>query len=138
MWRVAVAALSLILASPVTGQYATAPNGYYPSGYHGQTFTGNVVAANDSMITLNYTKGKKAQTFVGTYQQPCAVTRNGRIDRLKPSDLPKDAPVTVFFMPETKKLADGEKAQENVVFGIKLKGMSFSCMAPQQLQFTAF
>jgi hypothetical protein len=55
--------LMLIFSGTVVAQKGTAPNGYYPAGYNGATFTGKVVLTTDDTMTLNYVHGSKTDTF---------------------------------------------------------------------------
>jgi hypothetical protein len=56
----------LFILTTVAGQKGTAGPGFYPQGYNGDTWTGEVTAADESKreITLTYTKGNKTEDFV--------------------------------------------------------------------------
>ena len=68
-----VALAALVFAVVAQGQYSTAPNGYYPFGYAGSTFTGNLesVDAENQGLTLTYTKGGKVERFAGRLMAAC-------------------------------------------------------------------
>jgi hypothetical protein len=53
------------LSTSVFGQHGSASNGYYPMGYSGDTWTGEVVSTDDTTreITLKYANEKKSETF---------------------------------------------------------------------------
>src|SRR5208283_3815083 len=90
----------------VYGQHGSAPNGYYPSGYSGDIWTGEVVSTDDATreITLTYTNGKKTETFAGVLIDNYQVkTKDGSMKELKPSGIPKGARIVVFYQPGTKK-----------------------------------
>ena len=111
----AFCALFLPVAS---AQHGTAPNGYYPFGYHGDIFTGEITAANGNEITLTYTKGKKTQTFVGRFETSCNVPKADKSpQRLTAEDFPKGTVLVAFYIPMSKKAA-GKKTDENVIFAI--------------------
>lgn len=110
----------LLVAGTASAQHGTAPNGYYPAGYHGDTWTGVVSSVNESEgeFTLTYTKGNKTETFVGVPEDGYLVApKNGPVRPLKLSDLPMGKTITVFFIPGTKKVG-GKKVTFNSVFNI--------------------
>jgi hypothetical protein len=45
----------------VFGQHGTAPNGYYPMGYAGDTWTGEVVSTDDVTREINLTLLKREE-----------------------------------------------------------------------------
>jgi hypothetical protein len=96
--------LSIVLS--VSGiawaQHGTAPGGYYPMGYQGDTWTGTVTAANDNTreITLSYTKGDKTETFTGVLQAGFSLkTKDGSMREAKPSDIPIGMRLVVYYKP---------------------------------------
>ncbi|HUJ29653.1 MAG TPA: hypothetical protein VLY23_00105 [Candidatus Acidoferrum sp.] len=105
-------------ASSALAQHGTAENGYYPSGYEGDTWTGQVVSANEHTreITLSYTHNGKSQTFVGAPEDGYLVhEHNGPTRPLKMSDIPVGRIIKVWYVPETKKV-DGRKVKVNTIF----------------------
>lgn len=108
----------LALANSASAQHGTAENGYYPSGYQGDTWTGQVISANEQTreITLTYSKNGKSQTFVGVPEDGYLVhEHNGPIRPLKMSDIPIGRTIRVWYMPGTKKV-DGQKVKVNSIF----------------------
>jgi hypothetical protein len=95
-----------VFAIAALGQHGTAENGYYPSVYQGDTWTGVVVSASERTgeITLSYTKGGKSQTFVGVPEAGYLVhEHSGGTRPLKMSDIPVGKIIKVWYMEETKK-----------------------------------
>jgi hypothetical protein len=104
-----VCCLLLVLVSPALAQHGAAPNGYYPPGYNGDTWTGEVSGTNDATreITLTYTKGSKSETFTGVLQPGFKAKRaDGSTLEVKPSDFRNGTRLTVFYMPKTRKEDD--------------------------------
>jgi len=108
----------LVLVSPAFAQHGTAENGYYPSGYQGDTWTGSVVSANEQTreITLSYSKNGKSETFVGVPEDGYLVhEHNGPTRPLKMSDIPVGRIIKVWYKTETKKV-DGRRVKVNTIF----------------------
>ena len=61
-----VTLISLFLAAVAVAQKGTAGSGFYPMGYVGDTWTGEVTATDEDKreITLMFKKGDKTETFV--------------------------------------------------------------------------
>ena len=110
--------LILLCTHIAFGQYGTAPNGYYPSGYNGEVFTGRVSAIDQTtgQITISFDGKKKTETFVGHFQKSCDVpSKDG--NPMTALDLPIGTDVTVFF--ETNVHKDGSTpVKENLIIGI--------------------
>jgi hypothetical protein len=108
----------LLFASIAFGQHGTAPNGYYPSSYNGDIFSGKVTAVDEAseLITVSVQKSNKTETFVGRLHEPCAVpSKDGK--PMTALDLPVGTDVTVFF--DTNVHTDGIKSvKENSIIGI--------------------
>jgi hypothetical protein len=108
---------TLLIATAASAQHGTAKSGYFPARYNGDTWTGVVTNVNDTTgeFTLTYTKGDKTQTFVGIPEEGYTVSpKNGPERLLKPSDIHIGRTLTVFYMPDTKKV-DGKKVTVNIV-----------------------
>ena len=104
----------------VFGQHGSAPDGYYPPGYSGDTWTGEVVSTDDTTreITLTYTKGTKSETFTGVLKDNFQMKmKDGSMKELKPSGIPKGTRITVFYQSITKKV-DGNKVKYSEIFQI--------------------
>jgi hypothetical protein len=63
-------------------QKGTAPGGFYTSDYHGDTWTGEVTAADDAKreMTLTYRKGNKVQEFTCVLPEGVLVKMRQRDD----------------------------------------------------------
>lgn len=86
----ALACLAL-LAFAAAAQKGRAEPDYYPSGYPGDTWVGEVVAVDNvaRTLTLKNVKGKEEQTFVATLPDaPYQWAKNGRGERVL--DFPYD------------------------------------------------
>ena len=119
MRHTAVAAcFFLLLAEVLNAQHGTAPNGYFPMGYAGDTWTGELSAVDQANreITLVY-KGKKAdEKFVGVLQQGYQVKlKDGKVAELKLGMVPLGTRLTVYYMPKTRKIA-GKKEKFYEIF----------------------
>jgi hypothetical protein len=104
---------------PVFAQHGSAGTGYFPLGYAGDTWSGEVVSSSDTTreITLTYTNGKKSETFTGVLIDNYRVKsqQDGSMIELKPSDIPKGARIIVFYQAKTKK-ANGNKVKYYEIF----------------------
>ena len=104
-------------------QYATAPNGYYPVGYTGATFTGTVMERSADTITLTYRHGSKTDTFVGRVDAPCHFpSSKTEITRMNLLTIPMGSVITAFYESKTVKV-EGTKLRENRIFGISFREM---------------
>src|SRR5437868_6660970 len=91
----------LILTAALRGQHGSAPNGYYPMGYAGDTFTGQVANTNDSTreIFLHYEKENKSEEFSGVLEPGYKVQmKNGTEHELQVSEIPIGTRLTAFYM----------------------------------------
>src|SRR5690349_8510389 len=90
MKRAFVAIAFLILSSSVSiAQKGQAEADYYPIGYPGNTWTGEVTAFDNEHRTLTLTYGKDKLTFIATIPDaPYDWRRNGRNERVL--DFPYD------------------------------------------------
>jgi hypothetical protein len=146
-----VALAALVFAVVAQGQYSTAPNGYYPFGYAGSTFTGNLesVDAENQGLTLTYTKGGKVERFAGRLMAACKwKDKNDVQHESRVSDLSKGAVLTAFYSARTRK-SGGAKITENLVIGLsyaEIDGKKISddkrilifCTKDNAVQFKAF
>jgi 3D (Asp-Asp-Asp) domain-containing protein len=108
----------LLLTTAVWPQHGSAPPGYYPPTYSGDTWTGTVSAVDDQMreITLTYTKNSKTQTFTGVLKAGLKGKRqDGTEIEVKPSDFPIGSRLLVYYTEETKKV-QGQKIKTNEIF----------------------
>jgi hypothetical protein len=101
--------LVLLLLPRSLAQHGSAPNDYYPPGYSGDTWSGEVTSTNDDTreITLTYTKGSKTETFTGVLLEGYKVKlKDGTPLELKPSEISKGTHWMVFYMQKTRKNGD--------------------------------
>jgi len=115
-----VAAL-LITGSTAEAQHGTAPSGYYPDTFQGDTWTGLIASKNDQTgeITLQYSHGDKTETFVGIIEKGYLVLPRGGAERpLRPTDLPVGMKITVYYLSDTVKI-EGKKVKVYTIFTIK-------------------
>ncbi len=94
-------------------QHGTAGKGYYPPGYHGDTWTGVVTATDDKArtVTLTYSSKKKTETFTGVLQEGCCKVKMSDFteQELRPSQLSLTHPrrtIMVYYIPKTTKAED--------------------------------
>jgi hypothetical protein len=112
--------VALFFMPTLSAQKGTAPNGYYPYYYQGDTFTGRLESVNDSTqeMTLVYRKGAKAEPFLGRLESSCGWTDAHRnVHTFRASDIPMGTVLTAFYTVEAVKSAG--QAPENMVFAIK-------------------
>ncbi len=88
-------------------QHGTAGNGYFPSGYEGDTWSGAVATTDDTTrsVTLTYSSKKKVKMSDGTVQE------------LRPSQLSPGRRIMVYYIPKTTK-AEGKKTTVNEIFKV--------------------
>jgi hypothetical protein len=101
-------------------QHGTAPSDYYPFGYTGDTWTGEVVStdATTRELTITYTNNKKSETFTGVLIDNYQVKMpDGSMQKLEPSDIPKGARVILFYQAKTKKVS-GQKIKYYEIFRV--------------------
>jgi DNA-binding beta-propeller fold protein YncE len=137
--------ISLLLATAALAQKGSAGAGYYPLGYVGDTWTGEVTATDEDKreITLTFKKDDKTQTFVAfipntgvgwmTDEQGdrvIAIYPEDKKDSKSENKTPKPEPahlnladlmgrrITVYYMHREKKVND-QKVSYNEVIRIK-------------------
>ena len=118
-------ALSLTLLLLCTGisvaQHGTAEPDYYPSGFNGDTWSGEVTAADEDTreFTLTYTKGENTKTFVGILAKGYTVKmKDGKDYEIKMSEL-MGMRIKAYYVTKKKKDANGVKIETHEVFKIK-------------------
>jgi hypothetical protein len=114
-----------VCAGGASAQYATAPNNYYPDGYHGATFTGTITQINNDTITSTYTHGNKTDTFEGYVAAPCNMPAS------ETTTVKKGAVITVFYESETIKI-NGQKVKRNRILGISFKEVDGKTISDNQ------
>lgn len=100
MNRLIVAFGCLILCAGVSvAQKGKAEPDYYPMGYSGDTWTGEVTAFdnNSRSLTLTQTSGKEVVTFVASIPDaPYEIRRDGQNFRVVDFPYKKDAKIQIF------------------------------------------
>lgn len=113
-------ALSICFLLPLLAyaRHGSAENGYYPMGFHGDTWTGVVSATDDPAreITLVFTKGSKTETFIGVLEQGHKVkSSDGTPHVLKASEIPLGTRLKVYYIPRERQV-EGRKVTFNEIF----------------------
>ena len=121
--KLLLTALSLIICCGFSfAQKGTAEPDYYPNGYSGDTWTGEIKAADDAKreITLSYKKKDKEETFIGVLDEGYAIKmKDGTMHELKVSEIPLGTKIKVYYMTRTKKDDTGSKVKFNQIFKIR-------------------
>jgi hypothetical protein len=115
-----IIALLFICAGTSMAQKGTAEPDYYPQGYSGDTWSGEVTSVNEETreFTLTYKKGDQEQTFVGVLPKEYTVRMNdGSDQKVKMADL-MGLRVKAYYRTKSKKVND-QKVKTNEVFRIK-------------------
>lgn len=119
-------ALILILivcfSAGIRAQKGTAEPDYYPQGFNGETWTGEVTSTDDGKreITLTYKKKDKEETFVGILEEGYSVKmKDGTMHQLKVSDIPDGTRIKVYYWTKTTKDASGAKVKFNHIFKLR-------------------
>jgi len=114
-------AFLLFISGVSFAQKGTSESDYYPQGYGGDTWSGEVTSTNEDTreFTLTYTKGQKTQTFVGVLRKGYTVKmKDGRDYEVKMADL-MGMRLKAYYMTKSKKDSNGVKVKTNEVFKIK-------------------
>ena len=141
---------ALVFVSSTNAQKGTAPNGYYPDNFQGDTFTGRAESARPNLeeLTLTYTKGKKTEHWVGRLESPCSWTdKGGQVHTMHVSDMFEGDLLTVYYITSTK--ADNVKTTTNWIIALSRaevdgkkiredKQVLISCSQTQRTVFKAF
>ena len=111
----------LALAGSANAQHGSAGSGYFPPGYAGDTWTGNVIATDDTTrsITLTYTSKNKTETFTGALKDTCCKVKmaDGTMKDLKVSEISQGRRMIVYYIPSTTKV-EGKKSTVNEIFKV--------------------
>jgi hypothetical protein len=111
-------------------QKGSAPSGYYPDGYGGDTYTGTVVGTDEHQITLEYTHKGKTESFTAVALHPCVATLKPKPLTAKEMPLtaiPRGSLMTVLYSNKKVKRPDGTMGEDHVMIGfafIKLNGQT--------------
>ena len=111
--------LLFVMAGSVNAQHGSAGNGYFPPGYNGDTWTGNVTSTDDTArsITLTFQSKNKTETFIGVLKDTCCKVKmaDGTMKDLKVSEISQGRRMIVYYIPTTTKV-DGKKSTVNEIF----------------------
>jgi len=112
--------IAFFLWSAALAQKGTAPkNAYrYPSNYHGDTFTGEVLRSDDNHLILEYNGTMGSQIFMGRTEGPCMAHLKAdpkQTKELHLSTIPNKTVVTAYYNPGKK--STGTK--ENLILAIR-------------------
>lgn len=113
-------AIFLAAAGVSPAQQGSAESDYYPMGYAGNTWTGEVTSTNEDTreFTLTYRKGDKEKTFVGVLAKGYMVKmKDGSDQEVKMSEL-MGMRVKAYYMTKSKKVND-QKVKTNEVFKLR-------------------
>jgi hypothetical protein len=123
MNRLFLATILMVLCfANAHAQKGAAEPDYYPMGYNGDTWTGEVTATDDSKreITLSYKKKDKEETFIGVLEEGYSVKmKDGSMHEMKVSEIPTGTRIKVYYMTKTKKDASGAKIKFNQIIKIR-------------------
>ncbi|MBI3651124.1 MAG: hypothetical protein HY231_08745 [Acidobacteria bacterium] len=114
--------MTIFCMSTIAVQKGTAEPDYYPMGYSGDTWTGEVTATDESKreITLIYKKKDKEETFVGILEEGYSVKmKDGSMHKLKVSEIPAGTKIKVYYVSKNDKDASGSKVKINYIFKVK-------------------
>jgi hypothetical protein len=139
----------LVAVCALDAQKGTAPNGYYPATYSGDTFTGSLqpVSKDSPVFTLVYTKGGKSETFSAQLESNCKLTNKAGVTQSFGMEAFSEGSVLTVFYRTNKNKATHEK--ENIAFAVSFaekngskipdgKRVIIMCVEQGQLQFKAF
>jgi opacity protein-like surface antigen len=113
-------ALCLLCAGGAAAQKVSSETGYYPAGYHGDAWAGEVTSVNEDTreFTLTSTKKDKTKTFVGVLSKGYRIRmKNGSSYKLKMSDL-SGLYIKAYYI-EREKKENGQKVKWNEVIQIR-------------------
>lgn len=113
--------LTLLCTGIAVAQHGTAEPGYYPSGFNGDTWTGEVTAVTEDTreFTLTHTKGTDTKTFIGVLPKGYTVKmKDGRDYEIKMTEL-MGTRIRAYYITRKKKDANGVKTETHEVFKIK-------------------
>jgi len=111
--------LALIIGTTLAAaQHGSAPGGYFPSGYAGDTWSGTVTAVNPDTreIVLSYKGKNKDETFHGILQTGYKRTgADGKPFEVDMANIPLGSYMVAYYMEKTKKV-DGQKIKYYEIF----------------------
>ena len=114
--------LIVCLTGILVAQKGSAPSGFYPGNYNGDTFSGAVTHADSNSLTLEYRKGAKGEIFLGTTEKPCVAPVKGdprQTRELHLTAIPIGSILTVFYNHIADKDGTGAKRERNVILALR-------------------
>jgi hypothetical protein len=139
----------LVTVSALDAQKGTAPNGYYPASYSGDTFTGTLQPVNKDSpsFSLVYTKNGKSETFPARLESKCKLTNKAGVTQSFGMEAFSEGAVLTAFYRTSKNKVTHEK--ESIVFALSFaeekgtkipdeKRLIVMCVEQSQLQFKSF
>jgi hypothetical protein len=105
-------------AALASAQHGSAPSGYFPPGYAGDTWSGTVAAVNPDTreIVLSYEGKNKDETFTGVLQPGYKRTGvDGKPFEVDMTNIPLGSYMVAYYMQKTKKV-DGQKTKYYEIF----------------------
>jgi hypothetical protein len=120
-WISLLAAVLLLgSAASSNAQHGEAPDGYYPPGYMGDTWTGQVSAIDAAKreITLTATTKKGAESFIAYLHENFTVQKNGKGVEVKMTDFSVGQTLRFYYIPKTVKV-DGQKVKRNEIIRVE-------------------
>jgi hypothetical protein len=113
--RASIGLAVLAIAILAQAQKGSAPTGFYPQKYNGDTFRGSVMDADEQgHLTLEYSKGSKRAQFRGVTEAPCmGPTKDRGLKQLHLAAIPKGTVLTAFYNPLKGK--DGENDANSIL-----------------------
>jgi hypothetical protein len=154
-WTVAVLVLLIAISVfPVSAhaQHGIAISGYYPVGYNGDMFTGELVPTNTGdQVKLVYKDGNTTESFAGTIDAPChaPLKNNPREQKeMHLTAIPAGTKLTAYYIATAEK-QDGKKVHVNAIWKLRfdsLNGKALTspsrpiivCSQAQSMPFHAF
>jgi hypothetical protein len=93
--------ITCALGPLLLAQKGSVVSGFYPTNFHGDTFTGKVIDSNGGKgLALEYDHGSKQERFDGTIESACmAPIKDRGVKELRLSVIPKGTILTAFYSP---------------------------------------
>ncbi|HYL92393.1 MAG TPA: hypothetical protein VEW69_04480 [Alphaproteobacteria bacterium] len=117
----AILAGVLFIGSAVSrAQHGEAPDGYYPRGYMGDTWTGQVSAVDPDKreITLTAATKKGPESFVAYLPEHFSVQQGGKGHELQMSEFAIGQSLRLFYIAKDIKV-EGQKVKRNEIIKIE-------------------
>jgi hypothetical protein len=95
--------------------------GTFPNGWRGSIFKGKLIKGEGDQLTLEYKKGDKTQTFVGTFPKDgCGIPRaDGAAKAAQPADLDPGTVLMAHYVDDSIKV-NGQKQKIKSIVGLTI------------------